>query len=430
MTHVLFIAAFLVLPLFGSWTWRLEVVRRLDLAGRIAIAGAAGAVSTAVVMALLSLVHVRWGIVWIVAAQLPLLYLPARKRRGSAAAVESGGRFSRGPYRPYVLPFIALTAYGALTARESAGDLHFFWGPKAIHFAEARGIEVAFLANHAHPNPDYPPLVPLVYAWCTLVAGGFSWWGAVLGTAFCLAGCVAMVRAWSGDELAALLLAATLAWTFAVGYVAGGADPPLLLFETLALCALTFRDESSRSGGAPEARTTPDVLAAIGLAGAAFTKIEGATFVIAVVIAMFLMRRGVKRTLLIAAPALLLFAGWLVFLIANHLIFGYGGAREAIHPASILPTIRLIAESALYQMYGLPWLVPLVLLAYRRRALPLLVALLTIAAAVFFYIHSADPSWWIPASAPRVLLTPLTALIIATSGAAGFSPPGRERPAA
>jgi len=108
MTDVLFFAAFLVLPLFGLWTWRLEVVQRMHFTGRVAVAGAAGAVTTAVVMAVFSLLRVPWWVVLIAGIQLPLLYFaPVRRRE----------RFN-----PYILGFLALTVYGILTARESAGD--------------------------------------------------------------------------------------------------------------------------------------------------------------------------------------------------------------------------------------------------------------------------------------------------------------------
>src|SRR6185436_4940586 len=143
------------------------------------------------------------------------------------------------------------------------------------------------------------------------------------------------------------LLMASLSYAIAIGFAAGGADPPLVLFETLALWALVFLDDAR----------SRDVLAAIGLAGAAMTKVEGATFVIAVVLALLIVRREVKRTLLIAAPAIVIL---------------------------------------------LPWLAPLVLLflGKRRAVLPLLVVALTLCATVFFYIHLEEPSWWIAASAP------------------------------
>jgi hypothetical protein len=53
----------------------------------------------------------------------------------------------------------------------------------------------------------------------------------------------------------------------------------------------------------------------------------------------------------------------------------------------------------------------------RAAALPLVVVVLTIGVSVFFYIHLPDPTWWILASAPRVLLTPLLALLIASLAA-------------
>jgi len=388
MTHVLFVTALLSLPLFGLWTWRLEAVRRAGLPARIAVAGAAGALTVAVAMSVLSLVHLRW--TWPLLAVLGLLGLLGLPTMSYNVL----GR----PRSLMTIAFIALTCYGILTARESAGDLHFFWGPKAIHFANAQKIDVAFLANHAHPNPDYPPLVPLVLAWATLVAGGFSWWGALLGSALSMIACIAIVRGFTGDDFGALLLASIYAWTFAVGYVPGGADAPLLLFEALALIALT-RDAN--------------VLAAIGLAGAAFTKVEGATFVIAVVLAIILVRRDVKRAFRVAAPAIFLFAAWLAFLLINHLIFGYGEAPAAIHLNVIAKTLALVARSAQYRIAALPWIVPIVVLFWRRDALSLVIAALTFGVAIFFYIHNQNPSWWIAASAPRVLLTPLTALIIA-----------------
>jgi len=418
-THVLFFASFLLLPLFGLATWRLEAVRRMDLAGRLAVAGAAGALATAVVMALLSLVHVQWSrtvLFWSAAAMLPLSIAAAKPWRGShAAAIQSGDSRRRTPGL-VILGFAVLTCYGILTARESAGDLHFFWGPKGIHFYHAGGIDVPFLATKTNPNSDYPPLLPLLYAWAQTVARQFSWWAAVLATVLFLLGSVAILRAFSGDDDGAVLLMASLSYAIAIGFAAGGADPPLVLFETLALCALVFLDDAR----------SRDVLAAIGLAGAAMTKVEGATFVIAVVLALLIVRREVKRTLLIAAPAIVILLAWLAFLIANGLIFGYGGAKIPVHFSALPKTLALVGKASLYELYGLPWLAPLVLLflGKRRAVLPLLVVALTLCATVFFYIHLEEPSWWIAASAPRVLLTPLMALVVASVAASERRRPG------
>lgn len=406
-THALFFAGFLLLPLLGLWTWRIEVVRRMDLGGRIAVAGAAGALTMALVMALLSLLDIRWS---------RTVLFPI------AFAIAGGGWLSaRRMFRPLesrpirfgIWVFVLLTCYGLLTARESAGDLHFFWGPKAVAFYHDGGVDPAFLANKTNPNADYPPLLPLLYAWAQLVAHRFSWWASVLATALFLFGSVAIVRTLSRDDHGALLVAATLSWTSAIGFAAGGADPPLIFFETLALAALTFRGENGHGH---------DLLAAIGLAGAVWTKIEGATFVIAVVLAIIIVQRSVKRALLLATPAFVLFAGWLVFLLTNGLVFGYGGATMQLYFNVLPQTLLLTAKAALFELYGLPWIVPLVLILFgrsRRAALPLVVGMLTVGATIFFYIHLPDPAWWIAASAPRVLLTPLMALLIAAVAANG-----------
>jgi len=151
------------------------------------------------------------------------------------------------------------------------------------------------------------------------------------------------------------------------------------------------------------------------------TKIEGATFAIAVIIALLVIRRTFKRTMLIAAPAAILLGGWLAFVKLHNLSEYYRGAAMPVYFAAVTKTIVTLAKAATYELYGLPWIVPIVLIAiapYRRNAaLPLMIAILTFGAAFFFYIHLPDPTWWILASAPRVLLTPLTALLIASAAA-------------
>ena len=89
-----------------------------------------------------------------------------------------------------------LALYGITTARETCGDLLFFWGPKGIHFLRAGKIDLDYLS---HPynflgHRDYPPLLPLLFAWSQTVAAKFSWWAALLLSGLCLAGITAIVR--------------------------------------------------------------------------------------------------------------------------------------------------------------------------------------------------------------------------------------------
>src|SRR5204862_4039916 len=100
-----------------------------------------------------------------------------------------------------ILVVFAITVYGLLTARETCGDLLFFWGPKGVHFFRAGQIDLHYLfdGNNYLAHRDYPPLLPLLYAWSHTVAGKFSWWAAVLFAALCLAGITAIVRAGTGS---------------------------------------------------------------------------------------------------------------------------------------------------------------------------------------------------------------------------------------
>lgn len=410
MNDVLAFSAYLLLPLVGIGIWRLDAVRRLDLGGRIAVAGAAGAAVVAAVLAVLSIVSIPWSrsiVLSIIVLITAVSIYVARPLR-----TDEKHKINRLAMAALIVIAI-LFIYGVLDARLSCGDLHFFWGPKAVHFYRDGGITLGFLAdpNTVRMNPGYPLLLPLIYVWSETIARQFSWFSAVLSTALFLFGSVALVRSTSRDDRAAILMAATLAYGFAIADAAGAGEPPLIFFETLAIVAITFiRD-----------RRAQIVLAALGLAGAVMTKIEGATFAIAVVIALVIVRKTFKRTMLIAAPAAILLGAWLAFVKLHNLSEYYRGAGMPIYFAAVTNTLVTLAKAASYELYGLPWIVPIVLIALapnrRNAALPLLIALLTFGAAFFFYIHLPDPTWWILASAPRVLLTPLAALLIASAAA-------------
>jgi hypothetical protein len=397
--------------------WRLEGVRRLDLGARIVVAGAAGALVVPIVLALLTISGIEWtrAIVVIALAIVTGAGLaairgkrPLPQRRAGRAAMAAIG----------VIAMVVI--YGLLTARMSAGDLHFFWGPKSILFFQAGGVKLSVLEStiHRYMNPDYPLLLPLLYSWSQIVSRQFSWWAALLAAGTFVFGSVIVLRSTSGDNAVAVFMAAALGYTVARSYAAGAAEPLLLLFETLTLCALVFIEDER----------TQMILATLGLAGAAATKIEGATFAIAVVIALLVVKRDLKRAVLIGAPAGFVVAGWLWFVTAYDITIVYHGGMMPIFLEVIPQTLVEIVKAAQYGIYWLPWLAAVALIAAgspRRTALPIAVTILTTAAAVFFYIHTPDPRWWIASSAPRVLLTPLCCLLIA----AAASRPGPPREA-
>jgi len=406
MKDALWILGVLLVTCFGLASWRIPSVRRLDLGARLAIAFACGCVVLSTLMFVFTLVHVPF-------TRATLLIAMAL----FAALIVKGARIET-RHQPLFYGVLAFTAYGLLTARETCGDLIYFWGPKGQRFYFAEAIDVAFLSfpHYQLMHPDYPPLLPLVYAFASSVAHGFSWWGAIFATLLLLAATAfafrGLAREALGDERAsayAMLLAALLAYGYARSMVAGAGEPMLLLFETIAIAALTFRDDG-------------EVVAAIALAGAAWTKVEGAAFVAIVVVAYALTRRRIARALLAAAPAALLVLSWIAFAKAHKFIDQYGRVQQRMHFESLGTIVKTMAVQASYGAFYLPWLAGGVPFAFarnwRRAALPLLVFAGLVASAAYFYLHGDVPVvWWIKTSVERVLLSALMTLLVAAAAA-------------
>ncbi len=410
MKDVLWLAGLLLVAAFGLVSWRIPLVRRLDVWARCAIAFACGCVVLAVVMFAFSLVHVPFTRATLSIAAIVFVAGAPLTRRSAPPS-------PRGAGRGVFVAVLLLTAYGLLTARETCGDLIYFWGPKGQRFYFAEAIDTGFLSfpHYQLMHPDYPPLLPLVYAFASSVAHAFSWWGAIasmllllVATALAFRG---LTRERLGDDRAAMyatLLTALLAYGYARSMVAGAAEPMLLLFETIALVALTFHDDG-------------ELLAAVALAGAAWTKIEGAAFVAIVVVAYLLTRRRVVRAAAAAAPAAVLVLSWIAFAKAHKFLDQYGRVEQRMHFEALGTIIKTMSLQASYGAFYLPWLaggVPFALAKNRRRAaLPLLVFGGLIAAAIYFYLHGFAPVWWIKASVERVLLSALMALLVAAAAA-------------
>jgi hypothetical protein len=405
MKDVLFVLGVLLVTCFGLVSWRLPVVRELDLGARLAMAFACGCVVLSALMFVFTLVHVPFTRVTLLIAMAVF-----------AALVVKGARIET-RQQPLFYAVLALTTYGLLTARETCGDLIYFWGPKGQRFYLAETIDVGFLAfpHYQLMHPDYPPLLPLVYAFASSIAHAFSWWGAIfamllllLATALAFRG---LAREALGDERAAvyaMLLTALLAYGYARSMVAGAGEPMLLLFETIAIAALTFRDDG-------------EVLAAIALAGAAWTKVEGAAFVAIVVVAYALTRRRAVRAALAAVPAAVLVVSWIAFAKSHKFIDQYGRVEQRMHFEALGTIVKTMSLQASYGAFYLPWLAGGVPFAFarnwRRAALPLLVCAGLIASAVYFYLHGDAPVWWIASSAERVLLSALMTLLVAAAAA-------------
>jgi hypothetical protein len=305
-----------------------------------------------------------------------------------------------------------------MTGRETCADLLFFWGPKGIHFAIAGAIDLNFLLYPFYflMHPDYPPLLPLVYAWGATFAGkSFSWFGALAVTPLTLLAASLAFRGIAGRAIGdrnanffTFLFVSVISFGFAIGDIAGAGEPPLLMFEAIAVAALTF---------APEDRGAM-LLASIMTAGAVFTKVEAMPFAIVIVVAYALTRRRIFPALAMAILPAALLGSWLLF--ANHyqMLDAYAN-RHALQLEMLPRVLGDVAREARYNAMFLPWIAALAPLFFgrnfKRAAFPLLVTAGSLAATIFIYLHSNDPDFWIASSAQRVLLTPLMTLSVASA---------------
>jgi hypothetical protein len=423
MRDAVYFAGILLVLLFGLPLWRIDVLRRLDLPGRLAVALAGGMVILSALMFMETLLHVPWSRMTLVPPLLAIIAAglipwPGRRPLAAGTTIQTTRRLN--PSLIGIAVIIGLTVYAVLTARETCADLMYFWGPKAIRFNLVGGIDAKFLAfpHYYLMHPDYPPLLPLLYDWGALVAHRFSWWGSLLLTPLCLGASVFAFRSFArqviGEASAsrfALLLGAMLGCGFATGMVAGGADPVLILFETIVVSILTFLPNERGSL----------LLASIALAGIAITKLEGGLFVAVTLIAFLLVQRRIVAAIRLVAPAILLLGGWIAWVIHYGLLDLYklGGAAAHIR---LLPTVlRVTLREASYEAMYIPWIGSIATLALgrniRRGLFPLLIAGGSIAAILFSYLHMDNPAWWVQSSAKRVLLTPLMCLVVAAAAA-------------
>jgi hypothetical protein len=425
MTGPLFVLALASLPLVGYPFARLRVFGTLTPAARWGLASAAGSLVLCAAMLLATVLHLRWSIGLLLLPSAAALLFPGEprlRRLGdpSPSPPEPGSVFGLSA----LAAILGVVAYAAGTARATAADFVLFWGTKGQRFARARAIDVAFLRDPLHVliHPDYPPLVPCLYAWGTLFAGRFAWRTALLSfplfVGFATLTLYGFARPALGRRAAlanASLLAVLLGFLGVENMVAGDAEPELFLFEVLALGALVF------AGG-----TAAGLAAAgIGLAGAVLTKIEGTVFAGLVVGAWAAFgvpgfrRRARAAAILGLAPGAAL-AAWLLFARQNGLLDIYRlGVTARLTLAELPVVLRELVRDELFGPRLAAWAVVAALLIVRRppRAalFPLTVAAGFLAFMVYMYLSGrGDPKLWIQWSAARLAMTPLICLLVAS----------------
>jgi len=411
---------------------------------RAVLAGTSGAVFVSFAMTIAVLAGIPWSPLWLVAAGAAiavLLRFLLRPPFPEPTSRPPARRRTRIVFASAALSALAVAAALVATASAAATspDLFFFWGPKAQQFALARGFDAAFMREefHQHMHAYYPPLVTNLAAFASMAAGRMSWTGALLTFPLLLGGLAiglpgALGRA-TGSARSAALSALTVG---ALGYlgieanVAGNAEMPLLLFETLAVALLL--SDAAGSGAI-------QWLAGVLLAGATATKVEGLPFVIAAAGLFLLFRPAASRPIGPAAARLLLpaavsLSAWFGFGASRGIFFGYSGYGRFldIYPDHLPAVLSAIGRALTDTGHALPWLVPFAglfaaLPLARRAILPIGTAAILTAFFVFTYLHRPEnPSLWISWSAARIF-SPV-AMLIALAAAASTERPHTEPP--
>jgi hypothetical protein len=385
---------------------------------------------------------------------------------GPAGDAEAAATAGARPGWGDAVALVALSAFAVLAwrLRVATPDFVYHWGLKGHRYALARGIDWAFLADPLRltDHPDYPNLLPDLYASTALVAGRFDERSMMLGSVVFFALMLLAARqAWArwgvGGTLrqaatAALALAVGM---FAVGYqLAGGADWLPALALLVALPALL-------APGGTAADRGDDLTVGLAAALAAGAKMEGLPLA-GFLVAVHLGRRALAArgcwggggrggrgagaadpagplggwwdlsgaALRAAAPALLVVAPWLAGNL-RHGLFQPTNAG-AFDPANVGAVLPALAEAlATREWHGLGWLVlaaPLLAAARRTRPLGLVVTLQLLFYLYVYLTAPIDPRAYVLASFPRLLfhLVPAVVagvvLLAAPAGVGGARP--------
>lgn len=320
-------------------------------------------------------------------------------------------------------------------------DFIYHWGIKGWKFYLARGLDFAWLASPeaAHAHPDYPNLVPSLFALTAILGGSFrelpmALWSVLFFALTVLAARALLARFGASPfacQAGVALVGLTLAM-FGVGYLqAGGADT---------LIALALLAGATLLAGEPDERT--DVHLGWVAAFAAAAKIEGVALA-AWLIGVHLLRRwrargsGFVRQLTAALvrtvlPSAAVAGVWASQVRANGLfqpanVGGFDlGRVGVVFPELFRSLLTVNWHGLTFCLFALP-----LLLALRRSRPIAAVCCLQMAFYVAVYLSAAvDPREWVATSAARLyfhLVPTVLVLVIAAADRASARRDGVER---
>ncbi len=362
---------------------------------------------------------------WILA---PLLLAGALAGlRGRAPAITVPWR-AIGPGGLVALGALAVFVVCTLLLSNLHADFIFHWGIKAQKFHLARGFDFEYLAWpwNQHVHPDYPNLLPALYATTAILGGGFrevpmALWSAVFFGLALLSARDLLLRLGASRfaaQAATALVGLVLAM-FGVGYLqAGGADLGVALAVLAGTAALAR----------PPGRAA-DIEIGLVAAFAAALKIEGIPLAAFLLLCHLGRRLAHDRGALLAklprvlpraaGPALVTVGIW-AYQTTHHSLFQAGNTGTLRWDRLGLVAGELWSSLGTVNWHGFPYLLlalPL-LLAWRRGCWIAALCLLQAAFYVYAYLSTPlEPQQLIATSAARLMLHLVpTVLVVLVAG--------------
>jgi hypothetical protein len=417
---VAYVLAYAALPLFGWW-----LARGIDdRAARVAWAFMAGTAVLTVEATLFSMARVPW--TW-----WGLGIVPVALSLRSAAMQSPPSKRELRSRTPTALILLATLHFllSILTTQSVSPDYLLFWGVKGARYAQARGIDPAWLfSGYSPPQPDYPPLVPVFQGWGVLFTREMPWLtGAAMSAAWLLAAAIVLrwLLARSGENRFAIAFwTAAMALSFAATGCGGNAEAMLIAYLSIGAAAVVVDRRS---------------IATIAFAGAALTKAEAlfaiATILIGLAVRELLRRdrEGIQRLATYGAASIGGIGVWFAyqFRFGREIGFHRFSSVKQFYWSNLAVMLQEGPKNLGAGAWGVPWLLALgvaIAVAIRapRRivdALPLLVPVpLFFAFFVFLYLqYSAGLPLQLAWTLGRISQPPLSFLIL---GAAFLSARG------
>ncbi len=316
---------------------------------------------------------------------------------------------------------VLVFACTAWTLWSTTPDFVYHWGHKGQRFFLHQGVDYAWLARPWNwvLHPDYPNLLPELYAVSALFAGRFEPSALMLWSVAFFLQMLAVARevpGETGDRRLAQMVLATLgllAAFYGMGHLLAGAAEWMIALAFLTAVPALLRPPD-RAG---------DWQVGLAAAFAAASKIEGAPFALLLAGTQLVRRLAAERRLDLHAmlrlglPAAAVGAPWLGRVFHHDLFLGSNsGTFELSRAKIIFPAVaEALADPA---WHGLSWLVllgPVLLLVRRTRPVGFVATCQLLFYLYVYFTAPVDTRYYVLTSFSRLLFHLIPALVVAAA---------------